>query len=174
MSFTNKEEFIKRLSNPDLYKKIGKYVIHIPSLIRKNTLKIFYKSGKLIPKHTFDRTTISDLFKNILLDLLENKKFLEEEYNKLDTEERMILDDLIKLTHLDITNNKLLNNHKAYNDEKNKHSIHRFNLLKGQIIAGNDNPEIMKEIKKHILYLKMNKLIDRKEVDEVLYLLLHY
>lgn len=173
MSFNNKEAFKKKLSDPDLYKKIGMYIVHMPSLIRKNTLKIYYKSGKILPKNTLDRIVISDDLKNILIDILEDKKFLEENYKKLDIKEQEFFDDLIRLTKLDLTNTILLKEHKAYNNESIKHAINRFNLLKGQIIAGNDNPQIMKELKKHILFLKINGLLDRKEVDEVLYILLN-
>ena len=154
------------------FKPIGKYRLHIPSLIRLNTIKIFFKSDKLIPKHIYPRHIISDQLKKIILELVDDKKFSEDSYKNLEKKEQEIFDDLIQFTKLDYISNRLFREHKHYNADNNKKVIERFNLLKGQIIAGNDNPQILKEIKKHLLYLKMNNLVDKKDVDDILYYLI--
>jgi hypothetical protein len=173
MTTENPKKFRKNKEMVNEYRHIGGYRIHLSSLLRNNWLRVFHKSDKLLPKSVFPRPIVSDNFKYLLLNLLEDNKFTEEDYAALDEKEKELFDDLIKFTKMDITSNRILRTHKHYNDANNKKVIDRFNLLKGQVIAGNNNPEIMKELKKHILYMKMNELANQKELEEILYFLLY-
>jgi hypothetical protein len=172
-SIDNNEDKVPSWGNTQ-YKTIGRYLIHVPSL-EKNIIKIYYKSNKLIPTNILPRKTISHLFKTMIMDILYDSKFSEDDYAKLEKPEQVYFDDIIQLTRANYTSNKNLRKHKFYNEEENKKHIDRFNLLKGQLIAGNDNPAIIKEMKKLILFLKMNKLldgVDKSAIDEVMYYLL--
>ena len=52
-------------------------------------------------------------------------------------------------------------------DQKEK-DIHQFEVMKGEILAGNDNKELIKKFKAHILKLSKNGTLPKREVQEIL------
>jgi hypothetical protein len=50
--------------------------------------------------------------------------------------------------------------------------INKFNILRGQLMAGNDNEEMIKEFKVLLLKLSNSGHIDKKESNEVMTMLL--
>ncbi len=52
-------------------------------------------------------------------------------------------------------------------DAKEK-DIHEFEVMKGEILAGNDNKELIKKFKLHILKLSKNGTLPKREVQEIL------
>ena len=44
----------------------------------------------------------------------------------------------------------------------------RFEILRGQLVAGNDNRELIKEFKKLILDMSDKQLLPRRQVSEIL------
>ena len=46
--------------------------------------------------------------------------------------------------------------------------INRYNVLRGQIVAGNDNRELIKEFKKLLLEMSDKKLLPRRQVSDIL------
>lgn len=96
---------------------IWEVIEHIyPSLLRNNWLRVFYKSDKLLPKRIFPRAVVSDKFKYLLLDLLEDHTFSEV----FDDKEKELFDSQIKCTKIDVTSNRILRAHKQNNVGNNK------------------------------------------------------
>ena len=57
----------------------------------------------------------------------------------------------------------------APNKDAQQKEMERFDILKGQILAGNDNKELVKEFKLKLLKLCKDGRIPRREVNELLY-----
>jgi hypothetical protein len=147
-------------------KKINSYDVSIKDLnhqylkVRRNNQKIKYI--KDIP--------ITSAFSKLLLHLLETNKIDSNEYNKITDTERDIFELLISG---DITINKL--SHVRYNKNEIDELINRFNILKGELLIGNNNPDLLKELKITILRLVNYNILSMKEIipllEQIFYLI---
>jgi hypothetical protein len=126
--------------NKPHYKTFGKYVIHMGHLIDKNIANFKYPSLGSIP--SIRPLNISDDYKEFLLDTLENEKPNERVLRKLDKEEQRHFERVI-------TGAGLLDTFslKRMGDDDEKKEVDRFNLLRGHILAGNNNENVIKELK---------------------------
>lgn len=90
---------------------------------------------------------ISDYLVSLIHKMIEGHKLTKHELTPLDEQERMILDNLIHRA-------KLHKEHDNTIDDTNKKMKARFDVLSGEIEAGNDNPLIKQEL--HQLLYKMS------------------
>lgn len=90
---------------------------------------------------------ISDYLVSLIHKMIEGHKLTKHELTPLDEKERMVLDNLIHRA-------KLHKEHDNTIDDTNKKMKARFDVLSGQIEAGNDNPLIKQEL--HQLLYKMS------------------
>jgi len=90
---------------------------------------------------------ISDYLVSLIHKMIEGHKLTKHELTPLDEHERMILDNLIRRA-------KLHKEHDNTIDDTNKKMKARFDVLSGEIEAGNDNPLIKQEL--HQLLYKMS------------------
>lgn len=157
--FNKPEASIKQEPN------FGKYVLSLNAL-KKGQLHIRYPSGANIP--TFPKLLISSVLRKILNDILFEKRFEEDDYEELDEHEKKVFDDLLTMCKADKKDCVLLYKHKKYTDKQRDADIKRFNILKGELIAGNDNPEIIKELKSLLFRMMSEKTISRAEYNKIL------
>ena len=143
----------------------GNYVISLNSL-KKGILHVRYPSGANIPH--FPKQLISSILRKILNDLLFEKSFNEQDYDELDVMEQKMFDDLISLCKADKKNGIMLYKHKKYSDQDRDADVKRFNILRGELIAGNDNPSIIKELKQLLFKLMSQKCISRAEYNKIM------
>jgi hypothetical protein len=59
------------------------------------------------------------------------------------------------------------------NEEEMDKELNHFEILKGEIIAGNDNPKIIKEFKAMLIKFGREGRIPRREVNSILEEMLH-
>lgn len=144
---------------PERYKQFGRYVIHMPSL-KKNNLNLKFPS--LGYNYDLPITHISDDMKEFIYDLLETERITPKLYNKLTKEEKAMFERVAEKAQLD----EVLGI-KVENLEQ-KEAMKRFEILRGELIAGNDNPEMIKELKKYLLQFMNEGLIPRKEGQSIL------
>jgi hypothetical protein len=157
------ESRIKRVDKKDF----GRLCIDLIAL-NKNRLKLYRRCYKLYDN--FNEKIISDNLKYIYLDILNDNKFNEGDYKKLDDNEKKIFDDVLYITQVQAGSSiSMLRRHKKYDDDEINTKLKRFNLLKGQILAGNDNREIIKELKKLIIYLKSKNILHNADIGTLLY-----
>jgi hypothetical protein len=90
---------------------------------------------------------ISDYLVSLIHKMIEGHKLTKHELTPLDEKERMILDNFIRRA-------KLHKEHDNTIDDTNKKMKARFDVLSGEIEAGNDNPLIKQEL--HQLLYKMS------------------
>ena len=138
------------------YKTFGKYVIHMGHLLDKNVANFKYPSLGSIP--SIKPLTISDDYKEFLIDTLENQKPNERLMSRLPTEEQRHFEKVVQGAGL-IDTFKLKRNQ----GEMEKKEANRFNLLRGEILAGNNNEKLMKELRGLILRFMNDGRIQQKE-----------
>jgi len=147
------------------YINFGNYLIHQPNL-EKGYLSIKYPSEA--PVKEFSKILISGLFREMLNDILYENKFKEDDYMELDDAEKELFDRLITFIRLSNKEGLNLHKHKKITDKLRDKNIKRFNLLRGELIAGNDNPEVIKEIKVLLLNLYNNGIMNKKDYNKII------
>jgi len=126
------------------YAEFGKYAIHLPQLHNKNTLNIKYKSLGAIP--TLKPITISDDFKDFIMETLEKKSVNERALKKLPTHEISYFERAVAGAGL-LETFKM----KRSNTDEEKKDLDRFTLLRGELIAGNNSDKLVKELRSLIV-----------------------
>ena len=117
---------------------LGKIAIDPHALYYQNTLKVLSHSKQHYLG--FKNTKVSEDLVSILMDLLKGKFPTGNELKKLDLHEKELYDNVIHLAHL----------HKKaeHNLPQTRQSMkHRFELLNGEIAAGNTNKALKAELK---------------------------
>jgi hypothetical protein len=140
----------------------GKYLIDKNKLEHNNVLSLKSKKGTLIKSDI-----LNNKIKDILLEFIKQGKLNYDEYYNLSNEEKNYIYDLYKQSNLI---DKL--NIKSPDKSENDKIIDRFLILKGQLNAGNDSLDLIKEFKLILLKLKNMKLLPKNEVNNMLELLL--
>jgi hypothetical protein len=126
------------------YREYGKYAIHLPQLEQQDTLNVKYKSLGQIPK--FKPMAVSDIFRDFILDLLDNGKPNARVYTQIPTDERKFFEEMS--IGAGVWNGLGLKRTTTSNDEEENK---RFELLKGEYMAGNNNPKIMSDLRRLIV-----------------------
>lgn len=147
------------------YYEFGNYLIHVPQL-EKGFLSLRYPSEG--PIKEFPKTIISSGFSTLLYEIIDTKKFNVREYEMLDDDEKELFDRLImfaKISRNDIDN---MSKHRKITDKQRDADVKRFNILKGEIVAGNDNPNVIKEVKVLLIKLHNEKVIGKADFNRIM------
>ena len=139
------------------YQEFGKFVIHIPQL-RKNILNFKYASGSR-PQY-LPIVNIDDDTKDLLVSTLETGRMSENQFNKLPQPSKDFLIKAIKGAGLQDTLFK--GKDKLYATEE-KEDRDRFNILKGEFDAGNDNQNLIKELRGLVIKFIDTRIIPKKQ-----------
>jgi len=141
------------------YRQLGKYVIHWKQLNDNDMLNVKYKSLGRIPQ--FKPIPVSDVFKEYLIDVMNGGKHNQRHYENIPVEERKIWEKIVNgaglAEHLKIK--------KTISDDDND-DMERFEMLKGQYLAGNNNPSVIRELRRFVVKflsdgrLKRNQALD--------------
>lgn len=121
------------------YRQFGKYVLHQPNL-SNNVLNFKYPSLGSIP--SIKPKTISDDYKDFIIDVLETGRVNERVFDKLDDEEKSHFHKVCKGAGL-LETFKM----KRGETEEERNDLDRFNLLKGSYVAGNDSEKVIRELR---------------------------
>lgn len=133
---------LEKEENPT-YRQFGKYVIHIPHLLHNNTANFKYPSLGSIP--TIKPLTISTDYKDLLLDVLQSGKLNKKELERLPQNE-------IKHFERVAVGAGLVEQlgMKIGNTDEDKADAKRFEILRGEYLAGNNNEKMIKELRQLI------------------------
>ena len=104
---------------------------------------------------------ISNTFVELLLYLFDTNKINIELYNKLTPNEQDILDFLTNKSSINISSIR-------HNKEEIDSLINRYNVVSGEILIGNNNPELLKELKQVSIKLFKYNLIKISDLHEIL------
>jgi hypothetical protein len=158
-----------RPDRSDLYYSFGVFAVHKKSL-GDNVLNLKYKSFSQV--HKFPKRAISEDLKDIILDAIETKKINNKLFNALAEADKIYLRDVVTEAKLasvfpNIYPKLVSGDGVAVNSDP----YERFDILKGELIAGNNNPEIKKEMRLLVNKFMKENLISSKDGFGILELL---
>lgn len=139
---------------------IGKHLINKHRL-DDNIVAIKRQAGSVIPSLPSQR--VSNNVAEVLRKLLSGKAPTYDDFNELNNDDKLILDKIAKETQI----KDRLQLPKPNKDEQDKDG-NQFEILKGEILAGNDNPDIVKKFKTIILKLSHQNLLPKGQTKEIL------
>ena len=149
----------------DKFAQMGRYKINCKQL-NKDIVAIKRNCGSSIA--SMPSTRVSRNMGSIIRKVIGGGVPTFEEIESLSDEERVYLHKVAKETHIE---DKLsIPTPKKDEDEKD---INQFEILKGQILAGNDNLEVVKKFKTILLKLSRKDLIPKSQVKDLLLDLVH-
>jgi hypothetical protein len=138
----------------DTYKTFGKHLIHYPSLRDDYKLSIKYPSRS---KNVGKVKVVSPEYRELLMDMLERGVLSDRMYDKLVDEEKQHFNQAVKASGL-METIKL----KPVNEDT-KDLVERFKVLRGQFIAGNNAPILIKELRSVILHFMEKGQIQKQD-----------
>ena len=143
------------------YIEFGKFCISIADL-NNDVLRVKYQTT-MVDVPNFKNKVSSD-FVDFLNNFIETQKISERQLEKLPKEEQKIFRNLINKSGLNVKYKV-----KDYKTVDETAEEDRFNLVKGQYMAGNDNPRVKDELRKFIIKFMMENKINKKEGQEILF-----
>jgi len=148
----------------DEYISIGKYKAHKTKLMGG---KLQMRSNNNNQIHNLKSQNITKNIRDILLKLNKDETINFSDVDKLNTEEKdqlYMIGKKLHITQLFDIPSTLKSQEDKLKDE--------FILLRGSLIAGNNNPDLLRKFKIVLLKMKNKKLISLQEYNEVLNILL--
>jgi hypothetical protein len=127
-----------------VFRPLGKYLIHYGFLTNQDMLNVKYPSGGVIPQ--FKPTPVSDIFKDFIIDLLDSGKANSRIYDQLPIDERKLFEKVA--TGAGIFHSLKL---KKTITDTDRDENDRFNLLKGEYLAGNNSPKVLQELRRLVI-----------------------
>jgi len=142
------------------YVPFGRYIIHRHHL-SDNVVMLRHKRGGAIVSHPTTKVTpkLSQIFKTII----KNQKPSYDQMSSLSKDEHSYLHKVLHDSKLD-DQLEISSPDKSVQEQEND----RFEILKGEIRAGNDNAQLVKEFKLLLLKLIQEGRIPRRQGQEIL------
>lgn len=158
--FQSDIDYTKGIQSSAKFVPIGRYLINKRQL-DKDIIAIKRPAGSTIP--TLPSQRVSRNFGNVMRKVIGGGLPTYDELSNLTDDERVYLHKVAKETRID---DKLsIPTPKKDEDERD---INQFEILKGQILSGNDNIELVKKFKTIILKLSRKDLIPKAQVKDLL------
>jgi len=142
------------------YIEFGKHVLHQHNL-QGGILQIRRHSGTII--NDLPRQAVGGKLKKVLITLTGTGSPSFEDINELSDSEKNLLNKIVKTCKID---QRLLV--PTPNKSKEEQDFNRLQILSGEITAGNNNPQIVKELKTILLRLKNVGRIPKKHAHEIM------
>jgi len=142
------------------YVKLGRYLIH-KGKMADDIVSIRRPSGTFVGD--FPSQRVSQNLGKVFRSIIGGGVPAFNDLNSLNEEERVYLHKLAKSARID---DKL--DIPAPKMEENDKEVRRFEILKGQIMAGQDNREMVKEFKLLLLKLSKKGLVPKGQVKDLL------
>lgn len=142
------------------YIEFGKHLLHQHNLLG-GILQIRRHSGNII--NELPRQAIGGKLKNVLIKLTGTGSPSFEDINELSSHEKEILNKVVK--HCKIDQRLLV---PTPDKTKEEQDMNRLQILSGEIQAGNNAPQLVKELKTLLLRLKNSGRIPKREAHEIM------
>ena len=143
--------------NNDRYVQFGKFCFFVPQLQKRVFHVKYAKSKGCCPR--YPRTLISTKFTDFLLDLLETKKANLDLFRELNDKEQKLFKKLA--TEARVLNQ--LGMREYHFDDTDDEDLERFELLRGEVMAGQNNPDVLRELRGLILKFISDGRLNWKE-----------
>ncbi len=145
-----------RVREQPTYAHFGKYIIHMPHLTDKNVFNVKYPSKGSIP--AIKPMTISDDYKDFVMEILESGKMNERALKKLPEQEVRHFEKVVSGAGL----TEVLKL-KRGNTDSEKKDMDRYYLLRGEIEAGNNAETVVKELRGLIVKFMNDGRVNKSE-----------
>ena len=164
---------------PTEYIPFGKLILDLPRLQHQNKLRVLYPNHVNIKE--LRTTAVSQNFESIITQLIETSKFNHSIFEHLNkTEQDLMLLVFEKaglhqyLKDMRTKRDKEIDNHIMSNNKEEpyhvnklpKSTIDRWNVVKGSILAGNDNRNLVKEAINIVNTFKATGHVSNQDADE--------
>lgn len=144
------------LEDEPTYRTFGKYVIHMKHLKGKGVANFKYPSLGSIP--SIKPKPITEEYREFIIDILETGKPNERQFRRLSEDEREHFERVCSgaglLEHFRM---------KRTGDDEDKERVDRFNILRGEVLAGNNNENVIKELRGLVVRFINEGRITRQE-----------
>ena len=154
-------DFSKGVLPEKRFLPFGRYVIN-QNQLGKGIVAVKRPCGATIKDFPSER--VSKKVHSIVSDIVGGKMPSFTAYDGLDDEEKSYLHRLTEVSNIE---NRL--KVPAPNKDTEESEINRFEILRGEITAGNDNPKMVKEFKLLIMKLGRKKLLPSNQVKEMIF-----
>jgi hypothetical protein len=145
------------------YEIFGKFMINMNLLCDGILLVKYTRSYAMVPK--LKRTKVSKEFKTFLCDLLKNNKIDYTLLKACTQKDKEIFDKLVVLSNV----HRQLEYDKSFITKEDETELKlKFQILQGEMIAGNNSEEIIHELKYVIGELVQLKVISLKDSEELI------
>jgi len=145
----------------------GKYYMS-ENYLNKGYILLRRKTGSISPITPKPVLASSKLI-NIIKDIIYSKSYDEEEFKKLNETEQRLFDDLLSFCKLDKLESIDFYKHKKYSDKERDEIQNRYRVLTGQLEAGNNNKEILKELKLLLFKMAEMRIITKADYNKVIH-----
>ncbi len=145
---------------PKLYTQLGRYFINKPKL-QSSILSLRTPSGGLVKDLQPQR--ISPSLHSVVTTLVGKGLPTYEQISKMSDEDRDKLIEICKTCHLEVPSIP-----KSKNMDKEEQDNYRFEVLRGELFAGNNSPTIVREFKSLLLKFINRGKVPRNEGKEIL------
>lgn len=146
--------------NSNTYERFGRYLVYIPAL-RRNVLHLKFPSFVSIPN--LPRREISDDLKAFFEDLFENGNINKRLYSHLSETDKRIFNSVASKAQVDET---LDISHEVSKQEREE--MKRFELVKGIVMAGNNAPEVLQELRDLLIKFSREGKLNHQKVNEIM------
>ena len=147
------------------YIKFGRYLVNTKSL-KDNKLSLRREKGT--PIASLPVYKMSNPFSKVIKKIVGGSLPSQDDFSDLTEEELRYLHKVSKES--DLSHKIEIPTPSKDEDEKD---AHLFNVYKGEIMAGNDNKEMIRKFKLLLIKLSKNNTIDKREANEILEMLTH-
>ena len=151
---------VNKLDPMSEYVDFGKYSLSLKQLQKG---KFMLRTKNKNPVLSFKTIVLTRRTKAIVQNLLRQNPISFEDIDALDEEEKEQIDTIVSKT--EITDRLKIPNTKKTRLERD---LHKFNVLRGSIISGGDNIEMLRDFRKLLLSLSNSGYISKKETGDVL------
>jgi len=138
------------------YKRVGTKFIRVKDLY-ENKLKLVYPNRSGVTPIR----TITPALSNLIKELVFDKNINQQSFENLTIDDQRLFHDIIKAAHLQYT-------FKTPLVEPRERLQAEFDKLRGELMLGNDNPDLIKELKTLSIDLYTQKLLSDTEFKEIL------
>ena len=152
---------LKRRRKSMVYSVFGRHKIHVPHL-KRNELVIRFPSGAMHPR--IPRIKISDAVRDLFLNAVQTGKISPRMAHALNEKEKRLIHRICSISSVDSP--------LVFAEDEDE--LKRFDILRGELQAGNNNPEIIKEIKRLLLKFMMEGRINKGQGMRTLFELAAY
>jgi hypothetical protein len=144
------------------YLPFGKKYIYMPSLM-KNLFSL-RSSGKYHIR-TRPSVQISDAMKDMVLEILFKKRFDKAKYRALPESEQKLFDDACSFCGIYTHGLAGLLTH---SEREKTEMLREFEVLRGELLAGNDSRELVKKMRNMLLELHSKRYIPKTHYDRLI------